>query len=331
VVRSYVVDDAGSPTKLVIPAGEPGAGTYLPTWNGHGDALALYRVESTGLLTLANSYTYDTWGKPTTTPHNGSADLGFRFTYVGEFDVQWDDAFGLGLYYMHARHYSPVLGRFLQPDPDGSETNLFAYTANNPITEMDPDGTCFLLCAVVNAVANTAIYLATTDASEWDAGEIAATAAVGAVTGFTGVGLLSKVAKVGGLAVKAITKVPKAGRGLRTTVANGARGARPTAATVRPINKGERVDDLIDEVKRLTFRDGVEHAIVSYGPGSRAIVRGGRGGMTLPSNVRRVIGHTHSRRTGPSDEDFEMLRRLGQRHSYLIEPGSRYQRFSRKR
>ncbi|MBA2372671.1 MAG: RHS repeat-associated core domain-containing protein [Chloroflexi bacterium] len=72
---------------------------------------------------------------------NGRAaygDLAFRFLYVGEFDVQWDA--GLGLIYMHARHYSPVLGRFLQPDPDRTETNLYAYAANNPVTEIDPDG-----------------------------------------------------------------------------------------------------------------------------------------------------------------------------------------------
>lgn len=28
---------------------------YLVTWNGHGDAMALHRIESTGALTLANS------------------------------------------------------------------------------------------------------------------------------------------------------------------------------------------------------------------------------------------------------------------------------------
>jgi RHS repeat-associated protein len=136
VVRSYVTDDSGATVKLVIPAGEPDPGTYLVTWSGHGDALALWRQNSDGTTTLANSFTYDTWGRPTTTVHNGIADLGFRFTYVGEFDVQWDDSFGLGLLYMHARHYSPALGRFLQPDPDGSEANLYAYTT--PATTRSP-------------------------------------------------------------------------------------------------------------------------------------------------------------------------------------------------
>jgi RHS repeat-associated protein len=109
----------------------------------------------------ANSYTYTTWGTPTTSTHNSIPDLGFRFLYVGAHDVQWDDAYSLGLHYMHARHYSPLIGRFLQPDPTAQEANLYAYAANSPVTEMDPDGTCFILCGVINAIADTAIYLAT--------------------------------------------------------------------------------------------------------------------------------------------------------------------------
>jgi RHS repeat-associated protein len=96
-----------------------------------------------GTLTLANSFTYTTWGAASVGTHNAYPDLGFRFRYVGRFDVQWDDVHGLGLYYMHARHYSPTLGRFLQPDPTAEEDNLYAYAASDPITKIDPDGTVF--------------------------------------------------------------------------------------------------------------------------------------------------------------------------------------------
>ncbi len=103
---------------------------------------------------------------------SGSPDLGFRFLYVGEFDVQWDDPFGLGLHYMHARHYAPALGRFLQPDPDLVDPNLYAYAANNPVTELDPDGTCFIVCnLIVGAIIDGAVYLATTDSSQWNLGD----------------------------------------------------------------------------------------------------------------------------------------------------------------
>jgi RHS repeat-associated protein len=213
-----VVDVSGSVVKLVIPSLEPDAGTYLPVYSGHGDAVNLSRQNADGSLTLANSYRYESWGRPTTATHNGVGDLGFRFLYVGEFDVQWDDQLGLGLLYMHARHYSPSLGRFLQPDPDRSEANLYAYAANNPLTELDPDGTCFIVCAIANAIIDTGNYLATTDRSEWSLGGAATAAATGAVTGFLGVGLLSKIGKVGALAragSKLLGKMPRAARFVR--------------------------------------------------------------------------------------------------------------------
>ena len=49
--------------------------------------------------------------------------------------------------YMHARHYNPVVGRFLSLDPgrdwnarDPQSWNLYAYARNNPVTFIDPDG-----------------------------------------------------------------------------------------------------------------------------------------------------------------------------------------------
>jgi RHS repeat-associated protein len=147
VVRQFVTDEAGAISKLIIPAGRPDAGTYLVTWTGHGDALNLLRVNADGSTTLANSVQYDSWGTPTVATHNGIGDLGFRYLYVGQFDVQWDNQFGLGLHYMHARHYAPALGRFLQPDPAGEEANAYAYVGNGPISRIDPSGT-IAWCAI---------------------------------------------------------------------------------------------------------------------------------------------------------------------------------------
>ena len=147
LAREYVTDDAGTISKVIVPVGQTGAGTYLVTWNGHGDAMALWRIESTGALTLANSFTYGTWGEPTTSTHNSITDLGFRFLYVGMWDVQWDA--DLGLHYMHARHYSPDLGRFLQRDPSRLDTQLFAYAGNSPVSKVDPSGLAWYLRAQV--------------------------------------------------------------------------------------------------------------------------------------------------------------------------------------
>lgn len=85
-------------------------------------------------LTLANSFTYDTWGAATVTTHNGRPDLGFRFRYVGQQGVQDDTVVGLPLLLMGARHYAPGLARFIQPDPVALEENQYAYAGNNPVT-----------------------------------------------------------------------------------------------------------------------------------------------------------------------------------------------------
>ncbi|MDH4283314.1 MAG: hypothetical protein OEV36_11720, partial [Myxococcales bacterium] len=88
LTREFVTNDAGMIVKVVVPPGQTDAGTYLVVWNGHGDASALWRMNGDGTLTLANSYTYGTWGAPTTSTHNSIGDLGFRYLYVGAYDVQ---------------------------------------------------------------------------------------------------------------------------------------------------------------------------------------------------------------------------------------------------
>lgn len=208
VTRSYVVDEAGGIVKLVVPSGAD-AGTYLVTWNGHGDALGLHRQNADGTTTLANSYTYDTWGRPATATHNGIADLGFRFLYVGRHDVQWDDAFGAGLLYMHARHYSPTLGRFLQPDPAEAEGNLYAYAENSPVTKIDPSGTIFDTLLDLIFIGIDVIVLATdSNPANRETNQLALAADIGAafVPFATGTGLAVRSARA------VLTKAPKIGK-----------------------------------------------------------------------------------------------------------------------
>jgi len=47
----------------------------------------------------------------------------------------------LGQYYLRARYYNPVLGRFTQEDVyRGDGLNLYAYSQSNPVKYYDPSG-----------------------------------------------------------------------------------------------------------------------------------------------------------------------------------------------
>ncbi len=72
-----------------------------------------------------------------------------RLKFTGhERDLASTTGAGDDLDYMHARHCSPVTGRFLSVDPSGESRKLdkpqswnrFAYARSNPVTRFDPDG-----------------------------------------------------------------------------------------------------------------------------------------------------------------------------------------------
>lgn len=59
-----------------------------------------------------------------------------RIRYIGQ---QCDEL--AEQYYLRARVYNPVLGRFMQEDVyQGDGLNLYAYCNNNPVTYYDPSG-----------------------------------------------------------------------------------------------------------------------------------------------------------------------------------------------
>jgi RHS repeat-associated protein len=85
-------------------------------------------LDDTGALTERHAYTaYGTTLGSSSTP----------YLYAGR---RLDDE--TGLYHNRARAYSPVLGRFLQADPIGTEggINFYAYVVNDPVNKTDPSG-----------------------------------------------------------------------------------------------------------------------------------------------------------------------------------------------
>jgi RHS repeat-associated protein len=65
-----------------------------------------------------------------------------RIKYTGE---QHDNL--TNQYYLRARFYNPLLGRFLQEDTyRGDGLNLYAYCDNNPVMYYDPSGYAMIRC-----------------------------------------------------------------------------------------------------------------------------------------------------------------------------------------
>ncbi len=79
-----------------------------------------------------NIYQYDAFGNLL----EKREDVGNRILYTAQ---QYDQE--TGQYYLRARYYNPVVGRFLQEDSyRGDGLNLYAYCANNPVVYYDPSG-----------------------------------------------------------------------------------------------------------------------------------------------------------------------------------------------
>jgi len=100
-----------------------------------GQSSARFLTDGTGSET--DSYSYDAFGNLLTstglTPN--------RYRYVGEqFDPETDS------YYLRARYYAPVSGRFLTPDPvkggvsEPRSLLRYAYALGDPVNNLDPTG-----------------------------------------------------------------------------------------------------------------------------------------------------------------------------------------------
>jgi len=112
----------------------------------HADGLGSVTSLSNSAGSLANTYTYDSFGKLTAS--TGSLTNSFRYT-AREFDTE------INLYFYRARYYDQSSGRFATEDPFGfvGSINFFSYANNNPTNRVDPYGLLSLCCRQVKSTA----------------------------------------------------------------------------------------------------------------------------------------------------------------------------------
>ena len=115
-------------------------GMYYYVKNVQGDIIRIINEGGTTLVT----YTYDAWGniiKQTDATNYNLANVNpFKYrSYVYDYET--------GLYYLNSRYYDPTTGRFLNADiycdtmSSVLGTNMFTYCNNNPVNQIDPNGT----------------------------------------------------------------------------------------------------------------------------------------------------------------------------------------------
>jgi RHS repeat-associated protein len=185
---------------------------YYYLRNGQNDIIAI--LNSSGVQVV--SYTYDSWGNPTST--NGTlattigADNPFRYRgYYFDLDT--------GLYYLNSRYYDSAVGRFINADALVSAsssllgTNMYGYCENNPIFRSDNSGDFWESIFDVLSLGASIIEVSMNPADPWAWAGLVGDV-VDLIPFVTGVGEITRAVKIASEVVDQTDNVVDVAKGL---------------------------------------------------------------------------------------------------------------------
>ncbi len=116
----------------IISSDSESARTYYHYVSDNQGSVRLILTDTVNDRRIRNYYCYDAFGESIISHE----DVHNRFRFNGE---QYDPV--TSQYYLRARFYNPIIGRFTQEDTYyGDGLNLYEYCRNNPVLYRDPSG-----------------------------------------------------------------------------------------------------------------------------------------------------------------------------------------------